>query len=74
MSTCVLVFRLASVCLCIGRVIVSMLIPSALDCGFKPQSGKTKDNKFGICCISTEHAALKRYNKDGLAQIQDNVS
>ena len=59
---------LASVCLHIGCVIVSMLISSALDCGFKPQSGKTKDNKFGICCISTEHAVLRRYNKDWLAQ------
>ena len=36
--------------------------------------GQTKDNKIGICCFSTKHAALRRKNKNWLVQNQDNVS
>ena len=36
----------------IGGVIVSVLASSAVDRGFKPQSGQTKDYKIGICCFS----------------------
>jgi hypothetical protein len=53
---------------------VSVLASSAVDCGFKPQSGQTKYIKLGICCFSTKHAALRRKGKDWLAQNQDNVS
>jgi hypothetical protein len=38
---------------------VSMLASSAVDRGFEPRSGKTKDWKFGICCFSTKHTALR---------------
>ena len=55
-------------------VILSVLTPSAVDCGFEPQSGKTKDYKYGICCFSAKHAALRRKSKDWLAWNQDNVS
>ena len=53
---------------------VSMLASSAVDCGFKPRSGQTNDYKFGICCFSAKHAALRRKGKDWLARNQDNVS
>ena len=55
-------------------VMISVLISSAVDCGFEPQSGKTKDYKSGICCFSAKHAAVKRKNKDWFAQNQNNVS
>jgi hypothetical protein len=53
---------------------VSMLASSAVDRGFKPRLGKTKDYKIGICCVSAKHAALRRKSKDWLARNQDNVS
>ena len=37
---------------------------SAVDRGFEPRSGKTKDNKIGICCFSAKHAALRRKSTD----------
>ena len=52
---------------------VSMLALSAVDRGFKPQLGQTKDYKIGICCFSTKHAALKRKSTDWLIQNQNNV-
>jgi hypothetical protein len=58
----------------IGGVMVSMLASSAVDRGFKPRSGQTKDYKIGICCFSAKHAALKGKSKDELARNQDNVS
>ena len=58
----------------IGGVMVSMLALSAIDRGFEPWSGQTKDYKIGICCYLAKHAALRRKSKDWLAQNQDNVS
>ena len=58
----------------IGGAMVSMPTSSVIDRGFKPQSGQTKDYKTGICCLSAEQAALRRKNKDWLAQNQDNVT
>jgi hypothetical protein len=49
---------------CIGGVMVSMLDSSAVDHGFEPRSGQTKDNKIGICCFSAKHAALSGKSKD----------
>ena len=48
----------------IGGVMVSVLISSAVDRVFEPQSGQTKDYKFGMCCLSTMHAARRRIGKD----------
>jgi hypothetical protein len=45
-----------------------MLASSMVDCGFKPQSGQTKDYKFGICCFSAKHTALSNKITDRLAQ------
>jgi hypothetical protein len=53
---------------------ISVLVTGAVDCGFEPRSGQTKDYEIGICCFSTKHAALRRKSKDWLARNQDNVS
>ena len=59
----------------IGDVMVSVLASSAVDRGFEPRSGQTKDYKLGICCFSVKHAAFRRKSKgDWLARNQDNVS
>jgi hypothetical protein len=58
----------------IGGVMVSVLASSAVDRGFEPRSGQTKDYTIGICCFSAKHAALRRKSKDWLARIQNNVS
>jgi hypothetical protein len=53
---------------------VSVLISIAVDHGFEPWSGKTKDYKIDICCFSTKHEAFRRKSKDWLARNQNNVS
>ena len=53
---------------------VSMLTLSAVNRGFEPRSGQTKDFKIGICCFSARHAALRRKSKDWLDRNQNNVS
>jgi hypothetical protein len=58
----------------IGGVMVSVLASSAVDSGFEPRSGQTKDYKIGICCFSARHAALRRKSKDWLARNRNNVS
>ena len=55
-------------------VMVSVLTSSVVDRVFKSWSGQTKDYEIGICCFSAKHTALRRKNKDGLAQNQNNVS
>ena len=57
-----------------GDVMVNMLASSAVDRGFEPWSGQTKDFKIDICCFCAKHAALRRKSKDWLAQNQNNVS
>ena len=57
----------------IGGAMVSMPTSSVIDRGFKPQSGQTKDYEIGICCLSAEHAVLRKNSKDWLALNQDNV-
>ena len=58
----------------IGSVMVSVLASSAIDCGYEPRSGQTKEYKFGICCFSAKKASLRRNSKDWLARNQNNVS
>ena len=43
----------------IGGIMVSMLASIAVDRGFEPRSGKTKDNKIGICCFSSKHTTTR---------------
>ena len=52
---------------------VSVLASSAVDRGFEPRSGKTKNYEIGICCFSAKHTALRKKSKDWLARNQDNV-
>ena len=54
-------------------VIVSVLASSAVDRRFEPRPGQAKDYKIGICCFSTNQAALRRTSKDWLVRNQDNV-
>jgi hypothetical protein len=58
----------------IGGVMVSVLASRAVDRGFEPLSGQTKDYNIGICCFSAKHAALRSKSKDWLAWNQNNVS
>ena len=58
----------------IGGVMVCVLSSSAVDRGFEPQSGQTKDYTIGICCFSSKHAALRKKSKNWLARNQNNVS
>jgi hypothetical protein len=53
---------------------ISLLSLSAVDRGFEPRSGQTKDNKIDICCFSAKYTALKRKSKYWLVGNQDNVS
>ena len=50
----------------IGGVMVSVLTSCAVDRGFEPRSGQTKDFKIGICCFSAKHAALRKRSKNCL--------
>ena len=58
----------------ISGVMVSVLASSAVDRGFEPRSGQTKDYAIGICCFSAKHAALRRRIKDRLARNKNNLS
>jgi hypothetical protein len=49
-------------------------IASAVDGGFEPGLGQTKDYEIGICCFSAKHAALRGKRKHQLARNQNNVS
>ena len=52
---------------------ISVLASSAVDRGFEPRLGQTKDYKIGICCFSAKYAAFRRKGKDWLARNQNNV-
>jgi hypothetical protein len=43
--------------------LLSVLASSAVDRMFESRSGKTKDYKIGICCISIKHTALRGKSK-----------
>jgi hypothetical protein len=47
-----------------------MFATSAVDRGFEPRSGQTKDYKIGMCCFSAKHVALRRKSKNWLARIR----
>ena len=53
---------------------VSVLASSAIDHGFEPWSGQTKDYAIGICCFFAKQAALRRKSKDWSTRNQNNVS
>jgi hypothetical protein len=47
----------------IGGVIASVLASSAVDRGFDPRSGQTKNYKVDICCFSVKHTALRKKSR-----------
>ena len=53
---------------------VGVLASSAVDCGFEPLLGQTKDYDIGTCCSSAKHASLRGKDKKWLARSQNNVS
>jgi hypothetical protein len=53
---------------------VSVLASSAVDRGFEPRSGQTKDYKIGMCCFSARHVTLKGKSKGWLARNQNDGS
>ena len=53
---------------------VSVLASSAVDRGFEPRTGETKDYTIGICCFFAKYAALRGKGKDWLARNQNSVS
>jgi hypothetical protein len=57
-------------------MVSDVLASSAVDRGFEPWLGQTKDYEIGICCFSTKHASLrrKRKSKDWLARNHNNMS
>ena len=57
----------------IRGVMVSVIGSIAVDRGFEPRTGKTKDSEIGICCFSVKHVPLWCKIKDLLAHNQDNV-
>jgi hypothetical protein len=59
---------------CICGVMVSVLTSSAVDGGFYPWLGQSKNYKIGVCCFSAKQAALRRKSKDWLTRNQNNVS
>jgi hypothetical protein len=61
-NTCIILYSIINR---IGGIMVSMLALSAVNRGFEPRSGQTKDYKIGICFFSAKHAAFRRKSKDG---------
>ena len=55
---------------CIGGVMVNVLASSAVDGGFEPRSGQSKDYKNDICCFPVKDAALRRKTKTGWLRIR----
>ena len=41
-----------------GGVIVSVHASGAVDRGFRPQSGQTKNYNISICCLPVKHTSL----------------
>ena len=58
----------------INGVMVSMLVSSAVDHGFKPRSGQTNEFKIGIFCFSSKHVVLRNKSKDWLGWNRVNMS
>ena len=47
----------------IDDVMVSLLASSAVDRGFEPRWGQTKDYTIGMCCFSAKYTSLRRKSK-----------
>ena len=58
----------------ISGVMISVIFSSAINRGFEPRAGQTKDYAISICCFSAKHAALRRKSKYWLARNENIVS
>jgi hypothetical protein len=68
-----LIYKICS-CHDIVEILLNLIFAFiAVDRGFEPRSGHTKDYYIGICCFSAKHASLMRKSKDWLVWNQDNV-
>ena len=56
---------------CMVDVMVVPLASGAVQRGFGPMSGQTKDYKIGICLFSAKHTALRGKCKEWLAHNQE---
>ena len=75
-SKCSLKKLIYKICSChdIVEILLNLIFAFiAVDRGFEPRSGHTKDYYIGICCFSAKHASLMRKSKDWLVWNQDNV-
>ena len=45
---------------------INVLASTAIFRGFEPRSDQTNDNKIGMCCLSGNHATLRRKSKEWL--------
>ncbi len=54
---------LTSICIRIGGAMVRVLASSAVDRGFEPRSGQTKDYQIAMCSFSGKYAALRRMSR-----------
>jgi hypothetical protein len=59
---------------CTRDVKVRVLALSAVNRGFEPWPGETKDYKISICFFSVKHAVLSSKSKYWLARDQNNVT
>ena len=50
----------------ISGVMISLYAWGAVDCGFKPRSGQTKDYIIGMCCFSSKHIKEKEQRLVGV--------
>jgi two-component sensor histidine kinase len=53
---------------------VNEVASNAVDHGFDPWSGKTKNYKIGLCCFSDKHSVFRSKSKDRMVCNQDSVS
>ena len=58
----------------IDGVMVIVIALRAVDRGFEPRLGQTKDYKIGVCCLFAKDLPLRKKSKDKLARNQNNMS
>jgi hypothetical protein len=74
-SKCSLKKLIYKICSChdIVEILLNLIFAFiAVDRGFEPRSGHTKDYYIGICCFSAKHASLMRKSKDWFVKVLGN--
>jgi hypothetical protein len=57
----------------ISDVMVSVLASSAVNRGFEPRSGQSKDHKIDICCVFAKYATLRKREQVKFQRYDDEV-